>query len=246
MIIGTLALNTPEFLAQIPADNPDWMMPVFILNYLPHGLIGLLVVAILAAAMSSLSSAINSLSAVTIEDYQRLSGRKFSEQQYLRLAKGIGLFWGAMTLLLSLFADDIAPTIIEAINKVGSMFYGPILAVFLLALFNRNINALSVNVGIITGVVGNAILWLYFPDVFWFWWNLIGFAVTLIVSFIARLIFPHTTPSQGANDAAQNAASTLPNWQWHSILTARDVSILLAFFAIILGVCVMLPSLISN
>src|SRR5690606_4098841 len=59
LVIGTLALSQPDFMAQIPQAHPDWMMPVFIVNYLPNGIIGLLLVAILAAAMSSLSSAIN-------------------------------------------------------------------------------------------------------------------------------------------------------------------------------------------
>lgn len=242
LIVGTLAMNTPEFLAQIPQDNPDWMMPVFILNYLPHGLIGLLVVAILAAAMSSLSSAINSLAAVTIEDYQRVSGREFSEAEYLKLAKGIGLFWGVVTLLLSLFADDIAPTIIEAINKVGSMFYGPILAVFLLALFNNRINAVSMNAGIVAGVLGNAVLWLFFPNIFWFWWNLIGFVVAVAVAFVSALFVKGDT----VTSASHTNKEAQPNWQFHSILTMKDVAILLSFFAIILGVCIALPSLIAG
>jgi len=116
LIIGALALNTPEFLNQIPDGNPDWMVPIFIINYLPNGLIGLLVVAILAAAMSSLSSAINSLSAVSVEDYARITSKEISDDKYMRLARYAGIFWGIVTLMLSLYAGSIAPTVIEAIN----------------------------------------------------------------------------------------------------------------------------------
>ena len=90
LVIGTLAFNDPQLFAQIPKDSPDWLMPIFILNYLPHGLIGLLVVAILAAAMSSLSSAINSLSAVSLEDYFKLTRREKKKGTILSQRKSLG------------------------------------------------------------------------------------------------------------------------------------------------------------
>ena len=89
-------------------------------------------VAILAAAMSSLSSAINSLTAVSVEDFKRLYSRfnkdTLDENSHLRIARIIGVAWGVITLVLSLNAGAIAPTVIEAINKVGSVFFGPVLA----------------------------------------------------------------------------------------------------------------------
>lgn len=186
LVIGTLALNTPSFMSQIPADNPDWMMPVFIINFLPNGIIGVLLVAILAAAMSSLSSAINSLSAVSLEDYCRLTGKQLSETQYLSGAKLTGIFWGSVTLGFSFYAGDIAPTVIEAINKIGSVFYGPILGCFVLGVYSKSIRAVHVNLGIGCGVLVNIILWLFFENVFWFWWNAIGFATTILVSYIVK------------------------------------------------------------
>jgi SSS family transporter len=189
LVIGTLAMNTPEFMAQIPAGHPDWLMPIFIINYLPNGVLGLLLVAILAAAMSSLSSAINSLSAVSVEDYCRLSKNTLSPAASVKAAKFAGLFWGLITLTLSFYAGDIAPTIIEAINKVGSVFYGPILATFLLATCTKRITAMHVNVGIVCGVLVNVFLWLYMPMVFWFWWNVTGFVCTLLVAGLGFMLF---------------------------------------------------------
>ena len=197
LIIGTLALQDSGFMAKVSAQSADWLVPIFILDYLPHGLIGLLVVAILAAAMSSLSSAINSLAAVSIEDYCRLTNSEMAQDKYMALAKKVGLIWGVLTLLLSLTAGNIAPTIIEAINKVGSMFYGPILAVFLLAVVDGRLQAKQVNTGILVGVAGNAVVWLGFPEIFWFWWNFIGFVVAVSVTYLVFFISkgqPKTNP----------------------------------------------------
>lgn len=234
LIVGTLALTNAEFFNKIPADNPDWLMPTFILNYLPHGLIGLLIVAILSAAMSSLSSAINSLSAVTIEDYCRVTNKELEHKSYLKMAKVIGLVWGGITLILSLFAGNIAPTIIEAINKVGSVFYGPILALFLLAVASKALSGKHVNIGLIAGVGTNIVVWLFIPDVFWFWWNVIGFAVTYCVALIARITWPNNS-----------RVPELEKLNFHSILTVKDVSILVGFFIFMLTVCLLLPSLFS-
>lgn len=69
ILVAAFVLLTPEFQARIPAEHPDWMVPLFIVNYLPHGLIGLLFIAILAAGMSSLDSALNSMSRGNHERY---------------------------------------------------------------------------------------------------------------------------------------------------------------------------------
>ena len=182
IVIGTFVSMTPEFAAQIPSDKPDWMMPIFIANYLPAGLTGLLLVAMLAAAMSSLSSAINSLSAVSVQDTSRLLNLKHKDS--VLMGRFAGVFWGSVTLLLSIYAGDIAPTVIEAINKVGSVFYGPILSCFFLAYFDSRIKALHINVGIALGVFTNVYLWLNVTQVFWFWWNVSGALVTISVAYL--------------------------------------------------------------
>ena len=237
LIVGTLAMSNPEFLAKIPADNPDWMMPIFILDYLPHGLIGLLVVAILSAAMSSLSSAINSLSAVSIEDYSRISNKELDQPTYLKLAKYLGLIWGAITLILSLYAGDIAPTIIEAINKVGSLFYGPILAVFLIAVVSKRSAALHANIGLISGVLINLLVSVFAPDVFWFWWNFIGFVATAVITLTTSIAIPREVNEVAK---AQNA-ETISN----SIVTGKDIVMLLSMFVVMVLICLAIPSIFS-
>ncbi|KXI28799.1 sodium:solute symporter [Paraglaciecola hydrolytica] len=234
LIVGTLAMSDSSFMQQIPTENPDWMMPIFILNYLPHGMIGILVVAILAAAMSSLSSAINSLAAVSIEDYCRLTNKTYAPHEYLKKAKYVGLTWGVITLVLSLYAGDIAPTVIEAINKVGSVFYGPILAVFLLAVIDKKLVARHINLGLIMGVAINIFVWLVLENIFWFWWNFIGFVSAIFVAYVMKLLLGGEIKKSVAELTLEKA---------DSILTKTDVVILLGAFVTMIVICLLLPSL---
>jgi SSS family transporter len=184
LILGTFVAITPEFMALIDPERPDTMVPLFIVNYLPHGIIGILVVALLAAAMSSLSSVVNSLSAVAIEDYLRVSGKELSKTRYVFWSRVTVFFWGVVIMIFSVYAGDIAPTVIEAINKIGSVFYGPILAIFLLAILFNKVHSMGANIGLLTGVGVNVYLWLFQPNVFWLWWNFIGCVITLSIALI--------------------------------------------------------------
>lgn len=235
LIIGTLVLTDANFSAQIPADKTDMMMPVFIINYLPHGIIGLLIVAILSAAMSSLSSTINSLSAVTVEDYFRLKGESPSEQSYMTYSKIVAFVWGLITLILSLYAGGIADTVIEAINKVGSVFYGPILAMFALGVYSKKAHGIHVNIGLLTGVAVNIYLWLAVPQVFWFWWNFIGALVTVTTSIIAASIIKR--------DSMQIASLVASEKETASLLTNKDKAMLIGYFVFMLLVCLAIPHL---
>jgi len=109
LILGTFATATPEFLAQIDPARPDTLVPLFIVNYLPHGIIGILVVALLAAAMSSLSSVVNSLSAVSIEDYLRLTGKTLTEERYVRWSRVTVFFWGIVIVVFSITVGAMSP-----------------------------------------------------------------------------------------------------------------------------------------
>ena len=94
-------------------------------------------------------------------------------------------------MILAFFVGDIAKTVIEAINKIGSVFYGPILGVFCLAILTKSAHARAVNIGLVVGVLFNIYLWQGQPKVFWFWWNLIGFAMTFGIGFFgSKVIAP--------------------------------------------------------
>jgi SSS family transporter len=230
LVLGTFAMNQPDFIAQIPENKPDLMIPIFIRDYLPHGIIGLLIVAILSAAMSSLSSAVNSLSAVTTEDFIA-HGKNLSHEQYVKYSRWTSLVWGVVCVLLAFYTGNIASTVIEAINKIGSVFYGPILATFLAAVQFKRIKARGINLGLIAGVGTNVYLWLVVGDqIFWFWWNAIGAIVTLGVGFLISIMLP-----KGSSEVY-----TLP--QEKSGLFSKDTLILSVYFVLIILISISVPS----
>jgi SSS family transporter len=188
LAIGVIASSNGAFLALIPEDRPDYLMPFFILEYLPHGIIGLLLVAIMSAAMSTLSSAVNSLSAVTIEDLKGFGLQLASPRLEVRTARLLALFWGGLILYFSIYSGDISATVIEAINKVGSALYGPVLGVFLIAILWKRRTVLSTNIGFLAGVFLNLYFWQFQPGLFWMWWNFIGLMVTLIVAMTLSVV----------------------------------------------------------
>lgn len=188
-------------------------------------------VAIFSAAMSSLSSAINSLSAATVEDFLNRD-KKLSNEQYMAYSKYAALFWGIVCIVLAFFTGDIAKTVIEAINKVGSVFYGPILATFIAAIALKKVNATGANIGLLSGVAVNVYLWLFVPEVFWFWWNAVGAIVTLVIGLIASIIFK----SKSEGEAEYTLAST---WSFDRTKTI----ILLAFFVIIVLTSIKIPEI---
>ncbi len=231
LVIGTFAFSHPEFLTLIPEDKPDLMIPIFIREYLPHGIIGILLVAIFSAAMSSLSSAINSLSAVCVEDFFNRD-KKLSDEKYMKYSRYSALFWGSVCILLAFFVGDIAKTVIEAINKIGSVFYGPILATFIAAIALKRVNAIGANIGLLTGVLVNVYLWLFVPEVFWFWWNAIGAAVTLLTALISSYIF--TSKKSDGEDMTLEAS-----WEFDKTKTL----VLIGFFILIVIISVNIDKL---
>jgi SSS family transporter len=229
LVLGTFALSEPGFIGQIPSDKPDLMIPIFIRDYLPHGVIGLLIVAILSAAMSSLSSAVNSLSAVTTEDFLA-HGKNLTHEEYVKYSRLTSLIWGVVCVGLAFYTGNIAATVIEAINKIGSVFYGPILATFLAAIQFKSIHARGINIGLIVGVGVNVYLWLVVGDnIFWFWWNAIGAIVTLGVGFLASMIIPSAK------------ASTTTIVMEKEGLFSKDTWVLIAYFVLIIIISKSVP-----
>lgn len=233
LIIGTMVKTTPSFAALIPADKTDLMIPVFIENYLPHGIIGIIVVAIIAAAMSAYSSTLNSLSAVTMEEFV-MRRKALTDQQYVLTSKLVALGWGIVTMVLAFYVGDIAKTVIEAINKIGSVFYGPILGIFLLAVLTRKAHARAANAGLIAGIALNLYLWNFEPQVFWFWWNIIGAAVTITIGYVGSLVWPVS------QEAEQKTWLVLDKPHFKS----KESYVLLAYFLLIVAVSLSLPYLI--
>jgi len=174
--------TSPDLQAVMTNKRPDYLVPQYILLNLPVGLRAILFASLLAAAMSSLDSALNSLSAATIRDFVNRIYEPASQKLYI--GKLITVMWGIIITGFAFFVGSISGTVIEAINKIGSAFYGPILAAFLVGVLSKRINAFGIFSGIAAGVVLNISLWLFAPQINWMWWNVFGTMTTVVFAFI--------------------------------------------------------------
>ena len=167
---------------QIESNDKDYVFIYFILNYLPQGLIGLLLAVILSAAMSSSASEINALSATTVVDlYQRFHNTE-NEKHYVWAGKGFTLLWGIIAIAFAL-VGNLFENLIQLVNIIGSLFYGTILGIFLIAIFLKSIRANAVfYAALLTEII---VLVIYSQEwVSFLWLNVIG-AVTCVI--IAQL-----------------------------------------------------------
>jgi SSS family transporter len=172
---------TPEFAATLAGRPPDALVPQFLVSYLPAGVVGVVVAGILAAALSSIDSALNSLSAVAVEEFSSERLRADPARQ-LRWARATTVLWGVLATGAAWAFSRSGETSIELVNRVGSALYGPVLAVFVLAWRSRRADGRSAVVGAAAGVLANLALAAWAPGVSWLWWNVAGFVVAMAVS----------------------------------------------------------------
>jgi SSS family transporter len=172
----------------IPAPRPgDRIYPQFIWNSLPHGISGLVIAAILAAAMSNLSAALNSLSSTSVMDFYRplRSESDLPETHYLRLAKVFTVVWGAGLFLIGLVARHWG-SVLEAGLSIASILYGGLLGVFLLGILTKRVKETAAMVGMTAGLV--VMLYVkFFTPIAWTWYVLIGTSITFTIGYLASL-----------------------------------------------------------
>lgn len=215
--------NSPELANAIPADRPDYLIPEYILLMLPTGMRALLFAALLAAAMSSLDSSLNSLSASTMRDFVS-KWMKNSDQ--INLGKITTFIWGLLITGFAFIVGNISDTVIEAINKIGSAFYGPILAAFLVGILSRKVNTRGMFIGILSGVAFNILLWLQFTQIYWMWWNLIGCVITAGMAWVLSLTKP-TLADEKYHLSFKGLAEREKKWsKWYWLLVGYFVAIL--------------------
>ncbi|MGE0453466.1 MAG: sodium/solute symporter [Vicinamibacteria bacterium] len=171
LLAGLLRVD-PAFAGLLEGRPHDSLVPIFMMSYLPDGLRGLFLAAILAAAMSSVDSALNSLAAVTLED---VLGRD-PERTSAWLGRGLSLAWGAFAVISGLAFARSGAGVIELVNQVGSAFYGPVLAVFALGVLAPRVGGREAVAGLAAGFLANLLLARLAPGVSWLWWNPAGAA----------------------------------------------------------------------
>jgi Na+/proline symporter len=166
-----------------PTPDVNYVFPTFVTTHLPMGLVGLVIAAIFAAAMSSIAAELNSLATSTVIDiYRRLFRPAETDAHYLRAAKLATAFWGLFACVVATFAAGLG-SLIEVVNRFGSFFYGSLLGVFVLALAFRRSNGHGAFAGLIGGMTVVAIVAAHpaTKNVSFLWHNPIGVLAVLVV-----------------------------------------------------------------
>jgi Na+/proline symporter len=180
------ALGLAERVTGQPSRDVNYVIPRFVLDYAPIGLVGLFIAGVLAAAMSSIAAELNSLSTATVIDfYRRWVRADGSDSHFLFVSKLATGVWGLFACVIATFAANLG-SLIEVVNRFGSFFYGSILGVFLLAMipWTRGLGAF---VGLLAGMSAVAAVNFGAPSVSFLWHNVVGAVTVVVVGSILSL-----------------------------------------------------------
>ena len=181
--LRTEALGLARRVTGTSAQDVNYVMPYFVLHFLPVGLIGIFVAAVLAAAMSSIAAELNSLATVTVIDfYRRWVRPEAPDAHYLLVSKAATGFWGLFACVVAMFAATLG-SLIVVVNRFGSFFYGSILGVFLLAMIPRA-RATGAFCGLIAGMAIVGAVNFGAPSISWLWHNVIGAVAVVAVGLV--------------------------------------------------------------
>lgn len=193
---GALRTEAQDIIRQVDPESSerdtDYVFITFVMDHLPHGLIGLLLAVIFSAAMSSTSSELNALaSTTTVDIYKRSLAKDKSPEHYLKASKLTTLVWGIFAILFATFASK-AENLIQFVNIVGSIFYGTILGIFLLGFYFKSIKGASAFWAALVAQV--VVLYLYFfTDIAFLLYNIIGCVLVIVLAYVFQLLRPSRT-----------------------------------------------------
>ncbi len=184
----------------IAPANPDRVFPAFIVTEMPHGLAGLMVAAILAAAMSNLSAAVNSLSSSSMVDFYMAWKPDADEPERARLSRAMTVFWAALLFVLALMSRG-GGHVVEVGLSIASVAYGALLGVFLLGTLTKSATEAGAMIGMIGGLATNILLWKQphwfpVPKVAFTWFVLIGSMLTFILGWTMSKFLPRKSASK--------------------------------------------------
>lgn len=188
--------------ATVETNDKDYVFIHFILNNLPTGLIGLLLAVILSAAMSSTASELNALGATTAIDLYRRNVQDKDDAHYVQATKGFTLMWGVLAIIVACTAS-LFENLIELVNIIGSIFYGNILGIFLLAFFFKYVKGNAVFIAaLITQVIICVFYGLIHFEIIQFpylWLNVIGSALVIGIAFLLQSAMPNKSDGYAQN-----------------------------------------------
>ena len=175
-------------------NDKDYVFFHFILNYLPKGLIGLLLAVIISAAMSSTASGLNALASTTaIDIYKRNIKEEKSEKHYVNATKFFTLFWGIVAILFASIGT-LFENLIQLVNIVGSIFYGTVLGIFLVGFYIKHVQATAIFYSAVISQITIFIIYYYAIFIYpsgeeklgYLWLNFIGAMLTIVLSMIMQ------------------------------------------------------------
>ena len=164
-------------------NDTNYIFLYFVINFFPIGLIGLVLAAIISASMSSTSAELNALASTTVIDiYKRMVKKEASEKHYLLVSKLATIFWGFYAILFALYANRLG-SLIEAVNILGSLFYGTILGIFLIAFYLKKIGG---NATFFAAIIAEVIVILCFAftEIPYLWYNVIGCIALIMIAWV--------------------------------------------------------------
>ena len=167
-------------------NDVNYVFPSFVIANMPSGVIGLIIAAIFAAAMSSIAAELNSLAtATTIDFYRRLYAPDASDEKTVKVGRTATLIWGLFACVVAVYAANLG-SLIEVVNKFGSFFYGSLLGVFVLAFVVKRANSRGAFFGLLFGM---ASVWIAsnFTNIEFLWFNVIGCVITVIFGYLISL-----------------------------------------------------------
>src|SRR6266705_1672724 len=167
--------------------KPDRIYPQFIVSHMPHGISGLLIAAILAAAMSNLSAALNSLSSSSVFDFYLRHSPSTDERRRLQISRIATVVWALVLFGLAVLSLHKVGRVVEVGLQIASVAYGALLGVFLLGVLTRRANQSGAMLGMLCGFAAELYIWLW-TRVPWTWYVMIGTAVTFGIGYSASLI----------------------------------------------------------
>ena len=180
-VVALIEKNDPD----AETKDTDYVFITFVMNYLPKGVVGLLLAVIFSAAMSSTSSELNALSSTTTIDlYKRSVKKEGSDKHYLIASKLFTVLWGLLAILFATLAS-LVDNLIEAVNILGSVFYGTILGIFLVAFYFKYIKSRAVFIAAIIAEL--IVIYCYFyTSIGYLWFNVIGCFLVIGLGFILQ------------------------------------------------------------
>jgi Na+/proline symporter len=167
-------------------NDVNYIFLTFVLRYLPVGVVGLVLAMIFAASMSSTASELNALASTTIVDfYRRFGKREKSDRHLVAVSKAATVVWGGLAILFAEYANRLG-SLVEAVNILGSLFYGTILGIFLLAFYFKRVRGTAVFIG---ALVGEAAVISCFAasKISFLWYNVIGCLVTIAIALVISI-----------------------------------------------------------